>query len=186
MRQIQNAAELEQKERKKRRIASIVIITLLLLSTAGFALSGVGIKKRQDDSPQQNLVFNGQYWTYSTPGGQQHAFTYNSNELDFSSVDISKTLADFSGKQVYLASNESVGLQEIAVNLRNYAGRLSEACYGPCEKDLPEKECAAGAEPLIIVRPSETLSVAEEENCIFINGDLRAVDMFLYRVLGLA
>jgi hypothetical protein len=69
------------------------------------------------------------------------------------------------------------------VNLARYASRFQEACYGECEKDLPEKDCS---EKLIVFRESEVKKVYEEGSCVIIEGDMVAVDAFLYRVLGIS
>lgn len=183
MKPIETAHAIAERERKRRRIGGIIIIALLVLSTLGFALSGVGLR-RDDGASEDGLTYNGQYWVY-TAGGQQYFFTHHPSELTDVSIQITKTLVDYASKQIYIASEDSLGVQEIATNLGRYSPRISEACYGTCEKDLPEKECVAGAEPLIVVRAANAFRVSEQDNCVFIDGDLRSVDAFLYHVLGL-
>ncbi len=182
MQKIKTASTLALAEQRRRRVGGIVIITLLLLSTAGFALNGVGNSGNnvsQDDGP----FYNGQYWIYNL-AGQQYSFTNSAEEVDFGAVSgLQKNLADFSGNQIYIDSNSNAALQEIYLNLGRHAGRIGEACYGSCEKDLPEKTCSA--EPMIVVRISEQQSVREEQNCIFIDGDLKIVDAVLYKILGI-
>ncbi|MEK6846800.1 MAG: hypothetical protein AABY16_01390 [Nanoarchaeota archaeon] len=184
MQKIQTAATLAAAEQRRSRFGGIVIIAILLLSTAGFALSGVGFGSNgsndgQDDGP----VYNGQYWVYNL-AGQQYSFTNSASEVDFSAVsNLQKNLADFSGRQVYIDSDNTAALQEILINLGRHVQRISEACYGECDRDLPEKTCESG--PMIVVRTSEQQSVREEQNCVFIDGDLRTVDVFLYKILGL-
>lgn len=184
MKKIQTTAILAAAEQRRRRIGGIVIIALLLMSTAGFALSGVsfggnGGNGNQGDGP----VYNGQYWIYDL-GGQQYSFINPASELDFSVAEgMTKNLADFSGKQIYLDSDNAAALQEILLNLGRHTPRISEACYGECDRDLPEKTCES--EPMIIVRTSESQIIREEQKCVFIEGDLKTVDIFLYKMLGL-
>jgi len=184
MQKIQTAATLAASEQRRRRIGGIVIIAILLLSTAGFALSGVGFGNDNSDNGQSDgPVYNGQYWVY-TIAGQQYSFTNSASELDFSVVSsLQKNLADFSNRQIYIDSDSSAMSQEILINLGRHVRRINEACYGECEKDLPEKTC--DSEPMIIIRTSEQQNIREEQNCIFINGDLKSVDAFLYKILGL-
>jgi len=182
MRPIQTAELLQKKEIRNRRIAGVVIIALLLLSTAGFALNGVGIQR--DDSSSDGLNYNGQSWVYTT-GSRQYSFTSHPDELVNVSVDITSTLADFSGKQMYIASETGLGTQEIFSTIGTYASRIGEACYESCTRDLPEKTCVAGGDHLIVVRLNEDMSVTEQDSCIFIDGDIRAVDAFLYQILGI-
>ena len=62
-----------------------------------------------------------------------------------------------------------------------YSYRIQDACYGECERDLPEKSCE---EKIIVFRESQEKQIYQEGNCIFIDGDLSSVDAFLYKILG--
>src|SRR3989344_1756426 len=70
---------------------------------------------------------------------------------------------------------------EIASTLGIYSQRIQLVCYGSCEQDLPEKDCS---EEIIVFKDSQENKVYQEENCIFIEGDIKAVDAFLYKILG--
>ncbi|MEK6915682.1 MAG: hypothetical protein AABW89_04040 [Nanoarchaeota archaeon] len=183
MNRIKSLGDLAKSEQRRKRIGGIVIISLLLLSTIGFAISIVGIGGNGASNPgdTQGFSYNGQYWVYSA-GSQKYYFTKHVDEINISSYSLDKTLADFAGKQIYIDS-EPVGLQEIYNNLGQYAGKINEACYGPCEKDLPEKDCSSDI--LIVVRGSLNQSIYEQESCIFIDGDIGTIDAFLYKVLGI-
>ena len=181
MRKIQSASEIAEKEAKTKKIGGIVIIILLLLGTAGFALNGVGIKS--DNSAKDGLIFDGQSWNYFLGGQPIYRFTYGLGELNFTDVNIAKSVVDFSGRSLYLDSENGIGVQEIALNLGRHAGKIGEACYGSCEKDLPELTC--DGEEILIVISNNSLGVNERDNCIFIAEDLKVVDAFLYRILGI-
>ncbi len=183
MRTILSAAEMAEKEKKRKRIGGIVIIALLVLSSLGFALSSVS-NNNQSEVNEEGLNYNGQYWVYSL-GEQKYYFTYHTSEINTSLIGLTKTLGDFSNRQVYIDSQIGGGLQEIYNSLGIYASKVVEACYGKCERDLPEKECAPGGEILLVLRENETSRISEENNCVFLNGDLKTVDAFLYRVLGI-
>ena len=184
MQKIQTVATLVAAEQRRRRIGGIVIIALLLLSTLGFALSGVDLGGNSGNNNQGNdPVYNGQYWIYNF-GGQQYSFTNPANELDFTAAEgMTKNLADFSGRQIYIDSDNTAALQEILLNLGKHTPRISEACYGECDRDLPEKNCESDS--LIVVRTSESQMIREEQKCVFVEGDLKTVDIFLYKMLGL-
>lgn len=181
MKKITSIAEYSTREQRRKRIGGIVIIVLLLLSTLGFALSIVGIGDNSTTVENtQGFSYNGQYWVY-TAGLQQYHFLHHPNETNYS-VQLTKNLADFSNKQVYVDSEVIGGAQEIANNLGLYSGKISEACYGECDRDLPEKNCT---DPLIVIRESEIESVREEESCVFIEGNMKTIDAFLHRILGI-
>ena len=181
MQNIRSLKDSVSSELRRKRIGGIIIIALLLLSTLGFAISFVGLKGDTSSLETQGFTYNGQYWVY-TASTQKYYFTYHIDEVNASSYIISKNIADFAGKQIYVDSDTSVASQEIYTNLASYS-RISEACYGTCNKDLPEKNCSG--EQLIVIRQSQSSSIREQESCTFIDGDMKTVDAFLYNILGI-
>lgn len=186
MRRILSLAEIAEKERKNKRLGGIIIIALLVLSSLGFALSSVGNggNNGNEGELKDGFSYNGQNWIY-TSGSQKYYFINHPDEINTSLEGLTMSLSDFAGKQIYVDSGLSGGLQEIYNSFGSYAGKISEVCYGKCERDLPEKECSVGAEPFIIMRENETESFVEKDNCLFITGNLKTVDAFLYKVLGI-
>ncbi|MEK6908580.1 MAG: hypothetical protein AABX23_00835 [Nanoarchaeota archaeon] len=184
MGQIRSLKEITQREQRRKRISGIVIISLLLLSTLGFALSMVNFGGNNVPDETQGFSNNGQYWIYTT-GNQKYYFTHHVDEVNTSSYQISKNLADLSGKQIYVDTEMIGSLQEIHNSLGLYLGNIKEACYGQCERDLPEKDCSS-PDPLIVVRDDYIQSITEEQNCIFIKGNMKTVDAFLYKILGIS
>ncbi|MEK6811056.1 MAG: hypothetical protein AABX96_00950 [Nanoarchaeota archaeon] len=184
MRRILSIGEIAEKEQRRKRIGGIVIIALLVLSTLGFALSSFGGDNNTQDNLKEGFSYNGQNWVY-TSGSQKYYFINHPDEINTSLEGLTKTLADFAGKQIYVDSELVGGLQEIYNTLGIYAGKVNEVCYGSCERDLPERECLPDTEPMIIIRENETEGFVEKDNCLFIKGNLKTVDAFLYGVLGI-
>ncbi len=180
MRSIQTASSLEKQQKKRKRIGGIIIIGLLLLSTLGFAISGTGITKQKKP---EGLQYDGQYWTYFVSGIPRYRFAYGLEDLNFENASLIKTLSDFENKNLFIDSDDSSSIQEIAVNLGNYVSKISEACYGSCSKDIPELTC--DTDGILIVIEPEGNSISENGNCVFIKGDLKKVDTFLYNLLKL-
>ena len=181
MRPLQTQAEIEKREKRNKTIIGIVIITLLVLSTAGFALNGVGIGDSNQQPSNGAPYYNGQYWIYGQ-AGQESYFTYQKEDINFSASLLNKGLSDYYGGIIYIDSQDSTVLNEIAINLRRYSSSIKEACYGACDRDLPEKTCE---ENLIVFKESENQIIREEQKCVFIYGNLKTVDAFLYNTLGL-
>ena len=88
---------------------------------------------------------------------------------------------NYAGSTVYVVSENQAVFFEISATMGRFL-RVQEACYGPCEEDLPEKNCT---DNLIIWQDSPENKVYQEENCVFIDGDMRTVDAFLYDLFGL-
>ena len=180
MQKIMSQKEIEIKQKRNKRALGIFFIVLLVLSTAGFALTGISNSNNNAGTQSNEGQFNGQYWTYNL-GGQEYYFSNNLDEINFESVEISRQISSYYGKSLYIDAENPEVLREVANNLGRLASRFQEACYGECERDLPEKDCS---EKLIVWKNSGENKVYEEQNCVFIEGDLNAVDAFLYRVLG--
>ncbi len=181
MRRIRTQEEIAKSDKRKALIIGLILIFLMLFSTAGYALlsggflggSGTGSETEVSDG-----TFNGNYWIYQRFGAQLF-LTYSMEEISSIPVNINLGLADYSNQPVFLASDSDIVNVEISNNLGQFTGRLQEACYGPCEDDLPEKGCS---ELLIIYEESENPEVSQQESCIFIKGDLKAVDAFIYKI----
>lgn len=181
MERIRSIVEKERSEKRKKLWLGAFFIAILVLSTLGFALTGVyNSSNTQTDNQNGDGQYNGQYWVYNL-GGQEFYFNNDINDINFENVELDKRLNSYSGKKLFIDSENEVVSNLLAGNLGRFAERVQEACYGECERDLPEKDCS---ENLIIWRESEEKKVFEEQNCVFIYGDLSMLDAFLYRVLG--
>jgi len=182
MRRIKSQEDIEKRGRRNKLLVGGTLIFLMVFSTAGFALYGSsgGSGNSGSDSNQEGPYYNGQYWVYNA-GGNEFYFTNNVDLAKSVSVEISMTLQNYAAGSLFIDSEREDVTNEISNNIGRFAQRIQRACYGPCEKDLPEKDCS---ENLVIWRESEENKVYQEENCVFIEGDLIAVDAFLYKVLG--
>src|SRR3989338_9038926 len=126
MRRILSLDEIAYKEKKRKRLGGIVIIALLVLSSLGFALSSVGNGGNGNSNElEDGFSYNGQNWVYSF-GTQRYYFKYHPDEINTSLEGLTMGLSDFAGKQIYVDSEISGGLQEIYNSLGIYTGKISE------------------------------------------------------------
>ncbi|MCH7568203.1 MAG: hypothetical protein IIA87_02165 [Nanoarchaeota archaeon] len=183
MRRIKSPEEIEKSQKRMKVLVGGSLIFLMVFSVVGFALFSGGSSfsdNQNSNQDQNNFNFNGRYWVFNS-GGQEFYFT-NPQELTKDiPVNINMNINNYAGVPLYLVSDSDEVLNEISINLARYASRFQIACYKSCEEDLPEKTCE---ENLIVWQEGEENKVYQEENCIFIEGDLLAVDAFLYRILG--
>lgn len=178
IRKLRSAEEIEKRRKRNVLIASIVLIAILVFSTAGYF--SVGEENEETSSSKVREI--GGEWTMD----------YNGNYLRFSSppeaaenVSLSsfKTIQDYNGQIVYIDSESDAVAYQISLDMGRYVGRIQAACYGNCTKNLPEKNCTDSK--MIIFRKSDDISkVYEEQNCVFIEGNLKTADAFLYRIFG--
>lgn len=180
MRQIETADIREAQRKRRQIILSAFMIVLLLGSTAGYAISLMG-SDSDTGTGGTEPYFDGSSWIVPYGGG---GFRLASSPDEVRTVRIPEeiTSARFQGATVYLASESDAIGQTLTSVIATFATRVQKACYGSCEaQDLPEKGCQ---DTLIIWKPSEQRSVYTNQSCVIIEGDIVAVDAFLYRMLG--
>ncbi len=196
MRKIGSEKTLEEKRKRNNLILSLGMLFLLVMSSAGFAfLSNPNSGGSVSNEPIQNSPVTdykveevqqlGNRWVIrSIPGV---SFAYSPNETKIVQINSSKKYSDYQGKELYLDFRaDSEALSELVGAIGNVPLRIQEACYGKCEENLPEKLCEENSENnFIIFKKVENRKVYEDENCVFIEGDLKSVDAFLYRIFNI-
>jgi len=182
MRKIGSEKNAEEKRKRNTLFLSIFMLIILVGGTAGYAFISNPHSGGVSGDPKENASgrFVGNRWVMSVDGIEM-SFAYSPESVSDVPVEATLSTTTFRGLSLYIESNNNAISSEIASVLSHYASRVQKACYGPCEEDLPEKDCS---ENLIIWRDSPQNKVYREDNCIFIEGDLKAVDAFLYRTLG--
>ena len=148
----------------------------MVLSTLGFAFS---FYNPDEQVNEQNTDINEDYSI--NIGGNKVYLTNSRTQIGNVSTNLSIEVQQYSNKPLYLDVNGSNSvLQEIGSSLGKYASRTQEACYGKCEENLPEKDCSTN---LIVWKDSLENKVYQEDNCVFIEGDINSADAFLYKIL---
>jgi len=184
IRKIETREEIEKRE--KRRTRMIVALTLLLLlgSTAGYAfLSSEKTSGEQTGQADGEIRNIGGAWVANF-SGEYLSFSNSPNVTENTSINIMYNINSYYQKQIYVSSESKNVYYEIASTLGKYGSGIQEACYGSCTNDIPEKNCT---DFLIIYNQSENENkIYQEDNCVFIVGNMKTTDAFLYRVFGLA
>lgn len=179
MKKILTREEIEKRRKRNVMIMSTIMLAILVLSTAGYGFLYAGDTNSQSNPNNQNLDNRFGADVY----GRQLYFNYYPEDTNIVSVVGAYNLNDYIGKILYVASENPVVINEITSTLGEVSGRVQRACYGRCDEDLPEKNCD---DNLIIWKDSNENKVYKENNCVFIEGDLRAVDAFLFKVFDLS
>ncbi len=171
-------------EQRRTRILSVLLLLILLGSTAGYAFlyygesgatsSDAGIK---EGSVQETSAG----WSF-TADGKTLTLQKSPAEVADSLISVAKNPADYAGTTLYIdASNQAI-FAELASTIGSYALRIQPACYGSCERNVPEVSCN---ETLIVWKDVADNRVYSQDNCVFIEGDMSTVDAFIYNVFGL-
>ena len=180
----------EQAAREKKRnqiIVGSLLMGILLLSSIGYSFFS---KDKTNNFGEQIVEENGLEFTktngiWSTKiNGLEFGFQFLPSEVSDVPVDISLSLADYTGKVVYFVNANAIS-SEIVPNLNSYVLRSQESCLegeSCSRKDLPVKNCD---EKLIIYKESNDTKVSQDKGCVYLQGDaIKASDAFLYKILG--
>jgi len=178
MRKIGTEAEIERKRKRNILILSVFMLLVLVIGTFGYGfITGTGNAQQEQPASTINLV--GGKWEINSNG---QLFYFSIHPAQVEKVPVEFTSVDYSNSPVYIVSDNQEIYLELSSTLNRLSPKIQPACYGQCEEDLPEKNCA---ENLIVWRDSLENKVYQEQNCIFIEGGMKSVDAFLYKLLGI-
>ncbi len=185
MRRIETQEEREKRQKRRMHTFSIIMLLIMVISTAGYAFitfqeNPDNAKKTSGQAQAQNFDSR---WILDYKE-QQLALSSSKESVANISAEIFLDVNNYAGNPVYIDSgNSSVILYELASSLQNYALKVLPACYGQCDLNLPEKNCS---DFLIVYKKANENKVYQKENCIFIEGDVRGADAFLYKIFDTA
>ena len=165
MRKLETAEEKAARQKKNTLIISIFMLGIMVLSTLGYAFMTweQGSNGSSSNSNAQLQDVNGRW--VKTIQNQPFSFTMPEQSTSNVTKDIFLTLANYAQKPLYIdAGNNSAVVYEISSTLGLFASKTSQACNGPCEENLPEKNCSTDL--LVVYNQSDQNSVYQKENCV--------------------
>jgi len=191
MRKIVSAEDEAKRKKRNQIILGVSLAFVMVASTIGFALqSGVG-NAPSDQISGNEVEYNG--FKFVNQNGLwvlgNFVFKYTPQQVPNIGSGI-KDFGNYQGKPAYVYSEDEGAEIEIAVNIGQLAQRVQRACPEDviCEsgEDLPVKTCS---DNFIIIKESNTSSIRQENNCVFIEGqkeELTALaDQFLFKTFGI-
>lgn len=184
MRKIETKVQIEKREKRRQVVLSSVLVLLLVMSTAGWAINSFNDSSSENVVEDLGIEFVSQngVWLTNDFGGT-FGFVYLPSEVASVSTDVSKSMNSYMGKTLYY-TRQSAGMSELFNNMQGFVLRFQEACVGECELDLPVKDCSVDS--IIVFEEGKETSVYEDGNCIYIVGDpVKGADKFLYEILGI-
>jgi hypothetical protein len=197
MKKIVSKSELDKKNQRNQLIIGLILIGLMLLSTAGYALTS---NEKTDNTEEKVTINNVQftrsldYWKFNARGYEFYT-RYNPLELNETKVLITKDLENYKGQTLYIVT-PGVGEPNSEL-IRNIDARILLRAQKACingenctSQNLPLKECKT--DNLIVFKEplnNEKERVYEQENCIFIvsseENQTAYTDAFLFKLLNI-
>jgi hypothetical protein len=196
MRKIKSEEDLARSQRRNNIVLGVVMIGLLVLSSVGYSvMSADNDKAYAAEELGFKFVRSGGFWVTEVNGEVFH-FEYLPSEIADVEVNLSLGLDNYRNEVLYLVGSGD-GASEILNNLNGYILRYQGACLGDavdlnnqtyvvpvgeCDGDFPVKACDNN---LIVFEEGDGLRVYSDESCVYVVGDLRSTDAFLYKILGI-
>jgi hypothetical protein len=192
MREIESKKEAEKRRKRNQWIIGGIMIIVMLGSTFGYAFYRLG----GDTTDVNKIEYNGykftnqnDFWT-TTIGNYEFMFKYNPTQVERIENEggALNYLNSYSGKPLYISSEDYVAEVEIYRNLGNIVQRFQGACLE--EKDCPEnwpiKDCSNN---FIIIKKANESRIYQNQSCAFIEGReenlTQITDEFLFWISGI-
>jgi flagellar basal body-associated protein FliL len=175
----------EEKNKKKQRnqiIIGVILVGIMLLSTAGYAFYQTENQESKKISYKGiDFIYNG-LWNFQI-GSNVFSTTYNPIETE--NISVPAINFDYN-KPLFFASEDLQATNEIARNLGYYFQRMQDAClYGhECSGDLPIKNCS---DNIIVIEIKNNTRVMQENRCLFIQAEgdeiLKASNAIIFKAV---
>lgn len=179
-----------QKDRRNKIILGVILVGIMVVSTAGYAFfSNEKIAGQSKIVEYKGLKFslldNG-FW-YVKINEYEFFTKYNPKDTENITSHISLNIKNYAGKPLYFSQDSDRQCSsEIARNTEKFSERLQFVCLENCTEDYPIKNCS---DNIIIIRKATETLIRQEDSCIYIltNEDdaLRACDAFIFKILGI-
>ena len=185
-----------KKEKRNKIIIGLILVSLMILSTAGYAF----FSGSKSETAEKKVEYNGIEFILEESGlwsfeiqNFQFLTQYNPEETENISVPIFLNINDYANKPLFFAGEDTTARQEIARTFQKFASRMQDACVvnyeelSACKEDLPIKNCSQ--DNIIFIKDSEFIETRQEVNCVLISApyaeQTRVADAFLFKILGI-
>jgi hypothetical protein len=190
MRKIISEIELEKSEKKRKNLLGMVLIFILLFSSAGYFISDFSSEKKEVVY-YQGIAFTKLetgYWQFSL-GKNQYQVLNTPDEIKHIQIEARKAVSDYLNKPVYFEDNfPYIILEEITNNVGGFFERVGYACLESNCSNFPVKNCSS---MVLIAKPSEKNKslIKEDNNCVYIEyaegEETKSADSLIFRLVGL-
>lgn len=188
MRRIETKEQKDKKIRRNQIIIGVILILLMVLSTAGYAVFNRDPNQISGKFKYNNFEFKNEngYWTTNI-NDLNYYFLYTPNDVNKREL-ILNSINNYHNKPLYINSENFEARQNIIRNLYYISSNIQDACLEgeKCSnEELPVKNCN---DNFIIIKEGEE-KIYQENNCVFISGSYENLQLlteeFIYKILGI-
>ena len=179
--------EIEKKELKNKRMIGIIIVVLMVLSTAGYAFfsGGTGNLKKIKYNNVDFLLLEDGKWHF-TILGKEFSTYHNPNEVKNIKILGNFSIEDYYNFPLYTHFENDKEIQdEILYNLYGIYSRANNFCFSDESCDWVEKNCQE--DNLLIIKKSQNSLITKNDKCIYLyfneTEGLKVADAFIFKLL---
>lgn len=191
MRKIITKKDKEKRDKRNILIIGIILMSILLFGTIGFAFGNSDNKEVYEKIEYNNINFikNNYGWNFII-NENEFITQYNPLETKDIIVPIFFGIEQYKEQPLYLIGNYQLANSEIAKNIERFTLRVRAGCLDEnCSIDAPIKNCFE--DNIISIREpnKEKERIYNEGKCIFIvaenQNQTKYVDAFLFKLLDI-
>lgn len=187
MKKLLTREEAEKKDIRNKTILGIILVVLMVLSTAGYAFYQTGETKGNVNRVRYNnsdfILGQDGYWHF-TVGGVEYATAFNPKDTENITSNVKFNYKD---KPLYFTYDSNrQATDEIARNIGRFASRIQYVCLGECKEDYAVKNCT---ENIISIEDVNATLIRQQGNCIHIlvnyDDSVKAADSLIFKLAGI-
>ncbi|MEK6926826.1 MAG: hypothetical protein AABX11_00185 [Nanoarchaeota archaeon] len=174
----------EAKRGRRNKIVGLFLLLIMVVSSIGYAFLS-GDEQASGSGNQDGTLYEQNGMWIGSFGQNQVAFSSSPESVKNVSVDVNVTLNDYYQEPLYYVDESNGIYSELSYSLLPFLLRIQPACLNNCTIDAPIKNCS-GLDNIIVWDKTKTENkVYQNDNCVIMEGDIKAVDAFLYYLFGL-
>ncbi len=189
MRKIISKEQASKKQKRNQLILAGMLILIMFGSVFGIIVNSFGNNAKNNERVEYNgytfLNQNG-FWITEI-GDYTFMFKYNPEQVEKISSKLNYS-DKYSGKPLYILSEDYISDVEIYRNLGQIVQRFQGACLNEtgCRENYPVKDCSNN---FIIIRQANESRITQKGDCVFIEGNYENLtsltDEFLFKIFNI-
>src|SRR3989344_6989709 len=152
----------DARRKNRNKSLGIGLLVIMAVSSIGYAFISSDSESNGNSAQKEGLYEENGQWIFKQ-GNLALTFSTSPDKAKNISSNINVTMNDFAQKKVYIYDEQQSLFGILSQNVGSFVP-LSNACYGPCVDDLPEKNCSEKDYLIVWNRTAEN-ALRQQENC---------------------
>jgi len=188
MQKLETKEDREKKESRNKLIVGLILVGIMVLSTAGYAFFSTekGSTSKVSYGGLTFVLQQDGLW-HATIQNYDFSFSFNPKDTENISSRLTLNLMSYNSKPLYFSyDSDKQGVNEIARNIGRFTQRQQYVCLYACDENLPIKNCS---DSIISIKTANETLINQEDNCVYIQATqdniTKVSDAFLFKLLGI-